>query len=190
MQQRRVVFFGDSIMSGEYVSPHLHWVTRISSQLPDNWLMINSSVPGDTTRMALERMPRDVQKYNPDILIVQFGMNDCNRWQTDNGIPRVSKSAFEANLFDIAHRGEQMGAKLLFMTSHPSLKSGRYEVDRAEYNQVVRGIKYAPVIDIARELSAISRASEYLLDDGVHINRLGHELYSRIVWEAICEYFF
>ena len=42
--------------------------------------------------------PYDVQSHEVDVLVVGFGMNDCNYWMTDKGVPRVSQNAFRANL--------------------------------------------------------------------------------------------
>jgi len=170
-------------MSGEYVSPHLHWVTTLSRELPD-WLVMNQSVPGDTTRMALERMPGDVQKYHPDVLVVQFGMNDCNHWETDEGLPRVSELAYEYNLREIARRGLRFGAEsVMFLTSHPTLKGDEYEKQRSHYNRIVRAVDYADVIDVERQFGC----PDELLEDQIHLSARGHEVYHHIVGPRVKE---
>lgn len=98
-----IYFFGDSISFGQGVSIDLGWVTKLSAKLrikfpQQDITAINSSINGNTTRMALERMPYDIQSHDVDILVIGFGMNDCNYWETDKGVPRVSPLAFEANL--------------------------------------------------------------------------------------------
>ena len=104
----KIFFFGDSICFGQYTSPHESWVTQISEKLNEvaserqfKILIQNPSVNGNTTRQALERMPYDVQSHEPEILIVQFGMNDCNYWETDRGMQRVNPQSFEANINEI-----------------------------------------------------------------------------------------
>ena len=81
------------------------WVTRVAGQLEDlanetgrEIVVANASVNGTTTRQALERMGYEVQSHGVDVLIVQFGMNDCNFWETDRGLPRVSPEAFAGRL--------------------------------------------------------------------------------------------
>src|SRR6516165_6738095 len=87
----RVFFFGDSICFGQGVSPHRIWVTRLSQRLAasisqtHDLMVQNPSINGNTTRMALDRMAFDVQAHRPDVLIVQFGLNDCNVWESDQG---------------------------------------------------------------------------------------------------------
>ena len=111
--KNNIIFFGDSISYGELASPYKNWVTKISLTIDETFnnqfLVINSSVNGNTTRMALERMPNDVQKYGVFLLIIQFGMNDCNYWQTDQGIPRVSPDAFHFNLKEIIVNSSNIG---------------------------------------------------------------------------------
>ena len=110
----RVFFFGDSICYGQGISVHKGWIPKISSAFEDNKLDVlvaNSAVNGRTTRQALETMPFEIQNYKPEILIVQFGMNDCNYWLSDKGLPRVSKKSFKANLEEIITRGFNFGCK-------------------------------------------------------------------------------
>src|SRR5260370_33600497 len=90
-----VVFFGDSITEGQYVAPPLRWVDIVSSGLqlryrdpPLNLQLLPRGVSGETTRQALERFPRDVQGHAPDVVTLQFGLNDCHRLLTDDGLRR------------------------------------------------------------------------------------------------------
>lgn len=94
---------------------------RIAKAAPAEFVATNTSVNGNTTRMALERMPHDVQAHGVDILLVQFGMDDCNFWQTDGGVPRESPVAFEANLAERVERGRGFCASRVFMNiNHPT----------------------------------------------------------------------
>src|SRR6267378_1663214 len=123
-----LAFFGDSICFGQGISIHKGWVPRISQKLETlgqssgvEISVLNSSVNENTTRMALERMPYDIQSHPIDILFVQFGMNDCNYWLTDKGVPRVSPMAFEANLLEIIDRAQAIHVKKIFLsTNHPT----------------------------------------------------------------------
>src|SRR5215218_6031477 len=105
-----VVYMGDSITFGQYVDPALRWSTIVDARLRDvvdpaiELVMHNRGVSGETTRMALERFPSDLQELRPDVVTIQFGLNDANCWQTDQGLPRVSERAFEANLVEMISR--------------------------------------------------------------------------------------
>ena len=151
-----VIFFGDSICFGQGVSIHAGWVPRLSLELEKLGLrekqkitVINSAVNGNTTRQALERMPYDVQSNSADLILIQFGMNDCNHWKTDRGLPRVSRRGFKANLIEIVERAQVFGAsKIILNTNHPTTRNtdffefanSTYEQCNSEYNEIIREV--------------------------------------------------
>lgn len=210
-KELRVIFFGDSICFGQGVSIHSGWVTRISAQLEQlglrenrEILVVNSSVNGNTTRQALERMPYDVQSHGVDLLLVQFGMNDCNHWQTDKGVPRVSRLAFEANLIEIVERGIVHGAKAIVLnTNHPTSRSVEYltgiqrtyEDNNRLYNEVIRkiGTTFGPPVQLIDIEAAFEQRirneniplSHLLLPDALHLSVKGHDIYFQEVWPVV-----
>jgi len=199
----RAVFFGDSICVGQGVSIHRGWVTRISERLSQfsklferEIVIVNASVNGNTTRQALERMPYDVQSHSVDVLIVQFGMNDCNIWQSDHGNPRVSPKAFAANLEEIVARGISFGAKaVLLHTNHPSgrdrdvmpFAKTTYEDQNRAYNEIIRTVarqnrSTVELIDVEQFFrdhlsSSHETIADLLLPDLLHLSERGHDIY-------------
>lgn len=208
----KVVFFGDSICFGQHVSPHLGWVTRIGVRLeailaqkdPTCLLRLsNSSISGNTTRMALERMPFDVQAAGVDVGYVQFGMNDANVWQTDGGLPRVSPAGFSANLHEILDRMKRFGArKLMLGTNHPTTRDAHnmpgvaftYEHSNRTYNDLIRAVARARddvvLVDHAAAwhaaLAGGADLPTLLLDDGLHLSLGGHDLYFETAAPVLC----
>jgi len=153
----RIFFFGDSNCIGQGMSPHFAWVTRLSRALAERFssradvLTQNPSVNGKTTRRALERMSYDVQSHAPDVLYIQFGLNDCNGWETDRGRPRVSRDAFAANLGEMVDSGRIFGAQQVILgTNHPTTRTARLPyVDHTDeeangtYNAIIRQVAEA-----------------------------------------------
>jgi len=178
--KQRLAFFGDSIFVGQYVSPHLAWVTRLSAEIdarfPGRFVVMNASVNGNTTRMALERMHFDVLSHGPAFVAVQFGLNDCNRWESDRGLPRVSPDAFAANLAEIVARAQAFGAEVVLLTNHPTRKGERYDADARAYNERIREVG-AEVVDVER---ALEGREGLLLDDGIHLSERGHDAYLEV----------
>lgn len=196
-----VMFFGDSICYGQFVSPHATWVTQVSRSLSERfgeriWVS-NCGISGNTTRMALERMPSYFQSHNIDIVLVQFGINDCNLWRTDKGLPRVSRKAFHANLEEIIDRARRFGARhVLLTTNHPTTKMIELDGEtiphqrgNSEYNEVIRQVARdrndVVLIDIDELFSAQPETQELLLPDGVHLSLRGHNLYYSAVYPDI-----
>jgi lysophospholipase L1-like esterase len=188
----KFIIFGESVCYGQFVSPHLIWATKLSEFLQNRtqslWLN-NSSGNGDTTRLALERMPFDVQTHGIDIFYTQFGFNDCNYWKSDCGVPRVSEVAFKCNLIEIISRARKFGAKkVLIGTNHSTLKTSKFDgfnlsfqESNERYNEIIREVaQESKAILVDHENIWKSKSlnlSEYLLPDQIHLSQLGHQIY-------------
>ena len=209
----KVTFFGDSTCVGQGVSLYKGWVTRVaaklhivSEEIGRPIIVANSSINGRTTRQALEDMPYHVQSQGIDIIIVQFGLNDCNYWESDRGLPRVSKSAFIANLNEIIDRSLTFGAdKVLVNTNHPTARSNKiipftninYEDSNAAYNAAIRELCMSRPKDISFQdvgghfndlIKNGERIENLLLDDGLHLSERGHEIYFNILYPVIADW--
>lgn len=148
-----LVHMGDSITFGQYIDPSLRWTAIVEGRLRATssprleLVSLNRGISGETTRMGLERFPVDVQEAEPDVMTLQFGLNDCNCWQTDQGLPRVSEQAFTANLVEMVTRARRFGAREIVMaTNHRTLRrdtlpSGEiYEDANSRYSQLLREV--------------------------------------------------
>ena len=145
---------GDSITFGQHLDPAWRWTSLIAARLTRmylhtsvNVLSLNKGVSGETTRQALERYPQDVQTFYPDLMTLQFGLNDCNCWLTDQGAPRVSPAGFRANLIEMVDRARRFGAsQIILANNHPTLRrkimlSGEaYEEANRRYSEISREV--------------------------------------------------
>lgn len=207
----KITFFGDSTCVGQGVSIHAGWVARIAQQLDEtaaafgrDILVTNASQNGSTTRQALERMPYEVQFHGVDILIVQFGLNDCNFWMTDGGLPRVGPEAFAANLKEIVTRGRTFGARhVLLNNNHPTTRDQEplppsdttFEQSNRRYNQIVRDVAaelgdLVELNDIEAQFDRVTQGDRnklapLLLGDGLHLSLEGHNLYFSVLKDKI-----
>jgi lysophospholipase L1-like esterase len=202
----RLVYTGDSITFGQYVDPKIRWTSLVDNRLtqqysetPVHIFMLNKSGPGDTTRMGLEAFPANCQRTQPDVLFIDFGMNDCNCWSTDHGMQRVSEPAFRANLYEMIARGRRFGAKRIILpTKTRSLKgklmlSGQYyEEANARYCQIIREVAadtgvIAPDPRKAFEALSVKQLEEYLLPypDHIHLSPAGHVFYADFIYPFV-----
>jgi acyl-CoA thioesterase-1 len=204
---RRIIFFGDSICFGQGVSTNQTWVTRLAIAAENVYgtgddapVVYNLSVNGQTARQALERIAYDVQSHGVDLMVLQFGLNDCNYWVTDRGLPRVGEQSFIASLHEIIDRAIWFGAKrILIHTNHLTTKvlekKDFFVVSYAEsnrrYNELIRKVaRAAPpqvqLVDIEAEwdrrlAEGRMQVQDLLFRDGIHLNAAGHLLYYEIV---------
>jgi lysophospholipase L1-like esterase len=202
-----IVFMGDSITEGQYVVPELRWTDLVAARVrrefessdSDLHFFYNRGISGETTRQALERFPRDVQNTHPDVMTLQFGLNDCNRWDTDRGLARVSELAYRANLVEMIDRARRFGTRqIILSTNHRTLRnkilanSKTLEENRVIYNEIVREVARETEVtlcDIEKDFVHFTpeQLRENLLPepDVLHLSPLGHEYYAGLIFPYV-----
>jgi lysophospholipase L1-like esterase len=200
-----VVHMGDSITFGQYLDPALRWTTLIEDQLHDAFgadveiRAFNRGISGETTRMGLERFPRDVQDLRPDVMTLQFGLNDCNCWVSDEGLPRVSEAAFRANLVEMIERARRFGARAIVLaTNHRTLRrdtlpSGEvYEDANERYSGIVRDVAAETGVDLCDIRAAFDPFDDERLaamvlpaPDLLHLSEEGNAVYADAIWPHV-----
>jgi lysophospholipase L1-like esterase len=118
-----IVTFGDSttaLRAG--VDVYSSQLERRLKSSPRPVRIVNKGVPGNTTVMAMKRFPNDVLAEKPDLVIIQFGINDStvDVWKTPpaNG-PRVSLEDYAKNLQFFVEEIRKNGGDVLLMTPNP-----------------------------------------------------------------------
>ena len=213
MKKKRSLFlFGDSICFGQSISINNTWAFGLASVIdkmfPKSQLVVqNFGINGDTSRRALDRLRYDITSKAPDFMLIQFGMNDCNYWETDFGHARVSPEAFKANILEIVKKSSSAGVKHFFInTNHPSNKKinddkvgGKYDANNRKYNDLIRKAfnhlsdQNYPVTLLDNEkafesgICQDSNIKNFLLSDGVHLNTKGHHIYAEFLIPKILQ---
>lgn len=203
-----IVFFGDSITEGQYVHHSLRWAELVSNRIkaqfenrldPERHFHYVHGVSGETTRQGLERYPRQVQQLCPDILTLQFGLNDCNCWDSDRGAPRVSPDAYRANLVEMIDRARRFGTRqIILSTNHPTLRSRTLvsgqtlEERRLMYNEIVREVARTCEVQLCDIAAAFAFASRDVLaglllpePDVLHLSPAGHRVYTDAIFPLV-----
>jgi acyl-CoA thioesterase-1 len=203
-----VVFFGDSITEGQYVDPALRWTNLLVDQLtlayrdtPVSLHFLNKGISGETSRQGLERFARDVQVYQPDVMTLQFGLNDCNCWVTDRGYPRNPLPVYRANMVEMIERARLFGAgEIIMQTNHETLKrkvmlSGETLEDaRKRYNDAQRQIAAETGVTLCDIEQAFGPMTDAQLEDTLlpypdhlHLSIAGHVRYAEVIKPYLTE---
>lgn len=203
----KIAFFGDSVCVGQGVSVVNSWVVRLAAHLHELGvasekpiIVTNSSVNGRTSRQALEDMPYHIQGQDIDLLVLQFGLNDCNFWLSDNGLPRVSRPAYTANMLEMVDRAFASGVRRVIINSnHPTTRTNKtspvatftYEENNERYYWSLKEsfknhesrLRFVDVRSHFLKFAALSDKSleSLLLDDGLHLSVAGHTIYYSVV---------
>ncbi|WP_288382835.1 arylesterase [uncultured Acinetobacter sp.] len=106
---KTILVVGDSLSAGYGINPEQGWVALLQKRLdhddPKQHKVINASVSGETTSGALARLPKLLQTYKPQVMIVELGGNDALRGQ--------SPQLIRANLEKLVQQGQAAQAKVV-----------------------------------------------------------------------------
>ncbi len=124
--QATIVALGDSIAAGAPGDPATAWPTVLGGHLRRNypdvaWRIVNAGVPGDTAPLGYARFERDVAAAGPQLVLIAFGLNDCNparygmdRW-LEAGVPAGLSASYLWRA--IKRRGERLGRWLGWLSA-------------------------------------------------------------------------
>ncbi|HQY05900.1 MAG TPA: GDSL-type esterase/lipase family protein [Lacunisphaera sp.] len=210
-----IVAFGDSTTAArpplsvyaELLPP------RLAAELGVTVKIINAGVRGNTTEHARQRLAADVLAKQPDLVVIQFGINDSamDVWK-DPPVThtRVTKETYRKNLeYFVAEIRRQHG-QVMFMTPNPKQWSEKmrelygkppYQVDdpdgfnlnlrpfAEEMRQVAKELE-VPMLDVMAAYDAHHRANpeNSLLSDGIHPNQAGQQLVADLLLEFLREH--
>jgi lysophospholipase L1-like esterase len=97
----KIVAFGDSITYGYRVDKDKNYPSQLSLLLQTD--VINAGKNGEVTSEGLKRLPKVLEKYKPQILIICHGGNDIIRRKSllkaKENIKQMIKLAREKNIF-------------------------------------------------------------------------------------------
>ncbi len=192
-----IVFLGDSVTQGCFevfrkdegidtvFEPMAGYVEKVRELLLQLFpaaspAIINAGRSGGSANAALGRLERDVLSYQPDMVVICFGLNDATRG-------REALGTYTAALTELFEKIAATGAEIIFMT--PNLRCT--EIDDSITDGVVlraaEGIcesekrgDLALYLDAARTICGekqipvcdCTRIWESFRDGGVDINRL------------------
>jgi len=130
-----IVCFGDSITAGYAVRRGFpsFWLESLRQRFPDSKIeMINSGISGDTSQDGLGRLDWAVLSYEPDLVTINFGINDC--------VLGLSREEFEMNLVEMVRRIRAgPDSEILLLSSQP-LESPPYDQRVLDYYQTVERV--------------------------------------------------
>lgn len=122
MQEICIVAFGDSVTEG---TPHVHpdetfprvLERRLNARFhpKTHFQVVNAGVGGENTAEGIARIQTDVLDHGPQIVIVEFGLNDV-RYEPEKTIPVPQ---FVENLGRIAAMVMDIGAQVVLTTPNP-----------------------------------------------------------------------
>ena len=130
-----IVAFGDSITAGYCVRRGFpsFWKALLAEKYPDARVeMINSGTSGDTSMDGLARLDWAVLAYEPDLVTINFGINDCALG--------LDQEEFEMNFVEMVRRIRAgPNSEILLLSSQP-LETPPYDRLVLDYYQAVQRV--------------------------------------------------
>lgn len=169
-ENNTIVAFGDSLVDGVGATPGNDFVSVLSRQIGRE--IINHGVPGDTTRMGLQRIDEVIEE-EPGVVIVVLGGNDA--------LKRVKREETETNLRAITRTLQESGSLVILTGVRGGIFGDPYD---EMYEEVAReeGAVYIPNI-----LAGILGKADLTFDQ-IHPNDAGYRIVAERIYEVLREY--
>jgi len=174
-----ILIVGDSISAAYGIQRQLSWSHLLGVKLTQEkmfYQVINASISGDTTINGLNRFKPLLDKYQPEIVIIELGGND--------GLRGLSTRQMKRNLKQMVELSQQRNAKVLLAGMKiPPNYGKRYT---QAFYQVYTDISVEHSVElIPFLLQGIGGVAELMQDDGIHPNEKAQPIILDIVWKKL-----
>lgn len=165
-EQRSILVLGDSLSAGYGIPMDEGWVAlleqRLAQQAEDSgyrYRVINASISGDTSRGMRSRLDRILERYKPDVAIIEIGGND--------GLRGIQPDEMRRNLATIIETLQNAGARIVLvpMKMPPNYGPAFTQKFEAVYDQLAN--EYDLVLS-QFILHDIAEHPELMQEDGIH----------------------
>jgi acyl-CoA thioesterase-1 len=82
--ERTIMVFGDSLSAAYGLAANQGWVALLGERIAGDrlpWRVVNASISGETTAGGLRRLPEDIRRHKPSLVVIALGANDALRGQ-------------------------------------------------------------------------------------------------------------
>ena len=196
-----VVFFGGSLTWGANASdPNVtSWraltMNMLCERYPEaHWRFKDSAIGGTGSGLGVFRMERDVFKYNPDFVLLDFTLNDGLEGG-ENGIHDSKNHSYEAIIRECVKRNVAVLPVFLTAKNHVEMEDVRQLRRRLEHIELFEkyNLEYADVLGLMNRAYLDGKLNTNELwsqetNDTVHPNDTGYAAYAEYFqkeWERI-----
>jgi lysophospholipase L1-like esterase len=150
---------------------HEWWTERF----PDTEVnFINAGIGGTDSYLGVHRVERDVLQYQPDLVLVEYAVNDADSF--------FYKRSYDNLVRKILESDSAPAVMLLFMAQTDGTSAQDMQV-LVGYNYALPMVSYANCIKSMMENGRYT--AEQLSGDGVHPSALGHAIVGEILWNYL-----
>lgn len=175
-----ILVWGDSLSAGYGLDARSGWVylldQKLKSQAPA-YTVVNGSVSGETTSGGLARLPAALERYHPELVLIELGGND--------GLRAQPLGAMRSNLEKMTDLAKGAGAlPVIFEMRIPSNYGPAFtEKFRQTFADVAQA-KNAVLVPFFLNAFA-AEPSRWFQDDGIHPNAAAQPQMLDAVWPTL-----
>ena len=174
-----IVVLGDSLSAGYGMEFNESWPRLLQNRLNDNgqrYRVINSSITGDTTQGGVARLPRLLDKYQPEVVIIELGGND--------GLRGFSLEITRSNLAAMIEAGQAAGSKVMLtgIMLPPNYGSTYTKGFQAMYSELAARYE---LLWVAFLMEGVALVDGMMQDDGIHPNAAAQPVLLDNVWAVL-----
>ncbi len=103
----KILVWGDSLSAAYGIPVEKGWVSLMSAELGEEFIVTNGSISGETTQGGRTRFPQALKSHTPNYVLLQLGANDGLR----GILPNVTK----INLDNMINAAQAANAKVILL---------------------------------------------------------------------------
>lgn len=174
-----ILVLGDSLSAGYGLEMSQAWPSLLEQRLADNghkYRVHNASITGETTQGGVERLPRLLDRHQPDIVIIELGGND--------GLRGFSLDVTRANLAQMVTQAGGSGATVILteIVLPPNYGQVYTEQFKALYGELATAHKALLVPFFMRGVALVDGMIQA---DGVHPTAAGQPVLLDNIWAVL-----
>lgn len=176
---KTVLVLGDSLSAEYGLSRGAGWVALMELRLKEQNIdaaVVNASISGETTSGGRTRLPALLNKYKPNLVVIELGAND--------GLRGLPVAAAEANLRAMAAAAQQADARVLLVGMRMPPNYGRDYADKffGMYSTLSKELR-APLVPFM--LEGVADKPQLFQPDRLHPTAEAHPVILANIWPSL-----
>ena len=174
-----LLILGDSLSAGFGMNREQSWVHLLELRLQErgySYRILNSSISGDTTQGGLARLPRLMERYQPEIVIIELGAND--------GLRGINPDITRDNMSRMIRHSQDGGAQVLLAGIKLPPNYGEAYLQRFESMYIDLAGEYKTLL-VPFFMDGVVFKPDLLQADGIHPNEKGQPVLLDNVWRIL-----
>lgn len=174
-----ILILGDSLSAGYGMDREQSWVHLLESRLQERehtYRILNSSISGDTTQGGVARLPRLLERYQPEFVIIELGGND--------GLRGIDPGVTRDNLTRMVEQSKGSGAQVLLAGIRLPPNYGAVYIEQFESMYADLALQYDTLL-VPFFMDGVALEPGLMQADGIHPNEQGQPVLLENVWKVL-----